>query len=108
MIPTIEQQPESVPRGLVRRAALVILIGIVLSVLATALLDRGLGEQQSISTRAPRRIDQEVFSGPTRTERQLRQAAAHLRSYGWIDRERGIIHVPIDVAIDLYLTERAR
>jgi hypothetical protein len=28
---------------------------------------------------------------------------ARLHGYGWIDRSRRIVHVPIDVAIDLYL-----
>jgi hypothetical protein len=26
---------------------------------------------------------------------------ARLRSYGWIDRQRGIIHIPIERAMDL-------
>jgi len=28
---------------------------------------------------------------------------AQLHGYGWVDRSRRIVHVPIDVAIDLYL-----
>ena len=35
-------------------------------------------------------------------ETQRRQ----LESYGWADRPRGVIHIPIDRAIDLYLAER--
>lgn len=31
---------------------------------------------------------------------------AWLHSYGWIDRAHQIVHVPIDVAIDLYLSTR--
>lgn len=30
-----------------------------------------------------------------------------LQSYGWIDRRRGVIHVPIDRAIDLFLSGKA-
>lgn len=26
-----------------------------------------------------------------------------LRSYGWIDRDRGLVHIPIERAIELYL-----
>lgn len=37
-----------------------------------------------------------------------RAAEAWLSSYGWVDRERGIVHIPIDAAIDLYLRRRAR
>jgi len=33
---------------------------------------------------------------------------ARLRSYGWIDRRRGIVHVPVDQGIDRYLEARPR
>jgi hypothetical protein len=29
-----------------------------------------------------------------------------LRSYGWVDKERGIVRIPIDVAMDLDLQEQ--
>ena len=35
------------------------------------------------------------------------QAEAQLAHYGWVDRDRGIVHVPIDVAFDLYLARAA-
>jgi hypothetical protein len=33
-----------------------------------------------------------------------------LRTYGWVDRARGIVHIPLDTAIELYLEapQRAR
>jgi hypothetical protein len=31
----------------------------------------------------------------------------HLTSYGWVDRDRGVVHVPIDRAMDLWI-ERSR
>ena len=31
-------------------------------------------------------------------------AEAWLGSWGWLDRERGLVHMPIDTAIDLYLS----
>lgn len=34
------------------------------------------------------------------------QAEHELGAYGWIDRERGIIHIPIDVAIDLTIARQ--
>lgn len=37
-----------------------------------------------------------------------RRAAAHLSSYGWIDRERGIVHIPIEAAFQVLLTRRGR
>jgi hypothetical protein len=45
-----------------------------------------------------------LFSDPDPPEATT--AADQLSSYGWVDEERGIVRVPIDVAIDLYL-ERA-
>lgn len=35
-----------------------------------------------------------------------RLAERHLHSYGWIDRDRQIVHLPIDVAIELYLANQ--
>lgn len=34
-------------------------------------------------------------------DRRIRQA--WLETYGWVERERGIIHIPIERAIELYL-----
>lgn len=31
--------------------------------------------------------------------------AQHLHRWGWVDREAGLVHVPIDVAMQLWLTE---
>jgi hypothetical protein len=31
------------------------------------------------------------------------RADAWLGSYGWVDRQRGIVHVPLDAAYELYL-----
>ena len=39
----------------------------------------------------------------TRTE-QMRQ----LQSYGWIDRDKGIIHVPIERAIDQLVSQKGK
>jgi hypothetical protein len=55
----------------------------------------------------PREVDgtpMSLFSDPDPPEATV--AEDQLTSYGWVDEERGIVRVPIDVAIDLYL-ERA-
>ncbi|NUO51779.1 MAG: hypothetical protein HOV80_23245 [Polyangiaceae bacterium] len=52
----------------------------------------------------PREVDgtpMSLFSDPDPPEATT--AEEQLTSYGWVDEERGIVHVPIDVAIDLYL-----
>jgi hypothetical protein len=33
--------------------------------------------------------------------------AKRLRAYGWVDRPKRIVHVPIDVAIDVLLRDRS-
>ncbi len=53
---------------------------------------------------APREVEgtpMALFSDPEPPSRV--EAEAHLEAYGWVDEEAGIVHVPIDVAIDLYL-----
>jgi hypothetical protein len=38
---------------------------------------------------------------------QREQQSNALKSYGWVDRDRGIVHIPIDRAIDLILERGA-
>ena len=54
----------------------------------------------------------EEFSGPRLTvnqsvdmEKQRASEKAVLNSYGWVDRDRNIVHIPVERAIDL-LAER--
>jgi hypothetical protein len=52
----------------------------------------------------PREVDgtpMALFADPDPPEATT--AEEHLTSYGWVDEERGIVFVPIDVAFDLYL-----
>jgi hypothetical protein len=46
------------------------------------------------------------FSVEAQGLEEHRVAASRLSSYGWIDRGRRILHVPIDVAFDVYLASR--
>lgn len=108
MIP-IQQEPDRVPRGLVRVAALVVVVGIVASIGATLLIGRGsLGEVVRVETRAPANIETIPFGLETEAELRIRLARQRLARYGWVDRQRGIVHIPIEHAIDRYLEERAR
>jgi hypothetical protein len=34
--------------------------------------------------------------------------AARLRTYGWVDRERGLVHIPVERAMDLYIAQARR
>jgi hypothetical protein len=110
MIP-IRQEPERIPRGLIRISAIAIAIAIAASVAVTVLLARGsLGEvmRPEALQAAPRaRIDARLFTTEAEAERIWRLADERLRSYGWVDRGRGVVHVPLDLAAELYLEERA-
>jgi hypothetical protein len=45
-------------------------------------------------------VDQVPFSVDTRLQRWKKAHAAQLNGYGWIDRNKGIAHVPIERAIE--------
>lgn len=47
-----------------------------------------------------------LFDTELPSELAVREARAYLQSFGWIDAEAGVAHIPIEVAIDLYLAER--
>ena len=43
------------------------------------------------------------FEEETAAERKARDARSKLTRFGWTDRARGRVHVPLEVALDLYL-----
>ncbi|BDG10522.1 hypothetical protein [Anaeromyxobacter paludicola] len=45
-------------------------------------------------------VEQQLFDKQTRARELLRKQRAQLAGYGWIDKEKGVIHIPIDEAID--------
>jgi hypothetical protein len=51
-------------------------------------------------------VELRVFGVPTEAERKNVAARKRLDACGWADRNRGLVHIPIDVAIDLYLKEQ--
>lgn len=46
-----------------------------------------------------------LFAEPAAGELLKRRQRAELAHYGWVDRERGIVRVPIEVAIDRVVAE---
>jgi hypothetical protein len=105
----IEQEPDVVPRSILTRSAIIVAISIVACVGATLLLAAPqLGEVVGATGEPPEKIDDRNF-GPA-TDEELARASARQRldSYGWVDRERGLVHVPLSVAIELYLQEGRR
>jgi hypothetical protein len=51
-------------------------------------------------------VDQTPYETTRGAERYRRHDLETLGSYGWVDREKGIIHIPIDRAIDRFLSEQ--
>ncbi len=46
-------------------------------------------------------VEQQQFDLAVRGERDRAARLERLESYGWVDRSTGVVHVPIDVAMDL-------
>jgi hypothetical protein len=51
-------------------------------------------------------VDQTPFETTRGADRYRRRDLEILDSYGWVDRQKGIIHIPIDRAIDRFLSEQ--
>jgi hypothetical protein len=55
---------------------------------------RGLATKEEIGI-----IDYVPFDGDHRLERWRAEKDKALRSYGWVDRKKGVVHIPIDEAM---------
>ena len=53
-------------------------------------------------------VDQTPFETTRGAETYRREALQRLNSYGWVDPQKGVIHVPIEKAIDEMLAEQQR
>lgn len=98
------------------RVGLLAKLGIGLVVLTIVVIFAVLGLFRSVVSRetrleeprSPLAASPTTYSGPElelspREELQEKLAVERefLRSYGWIDREAGVVHIPIEQAIDL-------
>ncbi len=45
-------------------------------------------------------VDQVLFEGDHRLATWRAERAARLNGYGWVDRSKGIVHIPIERALD--------
>jgi hypothetical protein len=45
-------------------------------------------------------VDQVPFQSDTRLPRWQAERRAYLGSYGWVDRAKGVVHIPIEQAMD--------
>jgi hypothetical protein len=103
----VDQEPDHVPRRVLLQSTAVVVVAVIASILAALWLARSqVGEELTpASTEVPQPLDATLFDLMTPAELARRSAGIHLTSYGWVDKARGIIHVPIAVATERYLSE---
>lgn len=46
-------------------------------------------------------VEQQLFENANRAQALREQQQRRLRSAGWVDRERGLVHLPVDRAMEL-------
>jgi len=95
------------------RSVLVVMAGVIVATVIgvwIAWLLLGRGEEQVEGARRGAGIPPEVSAMETGTfsDRaqglETHQAAERwLSAYGWVDRDRGLVHIPIETAMKLYL-----
>jgi hypothetical protein len=70
--------------------------------------ERGLGAKgASIGKEEIGIVDQVHFDSDDRLPRWQKERSDHLGSYGWVDRARGIVHIPIENAMEEVAAGRA-
>ncbi len=53
-------------------------------------------------------VEQRLFENTITGEEWLREQRRRLDGYGWVDRKAGVVHIPIDRAMDLELQTGGR
>lgn len=51
-------------------------------------------------------VNQRVFALDQRAAQKRLQQMERLESYGWVDRQAGVAHIPIDEAMKMYLQQQ--
>lgn len=100
----IEQEPDRVPAKPLAWSAGTIIVAIIASLGGTAWLIQGaITDALRVDEAHPDRIESTMFTTPAPAEALAGEAHAKLTTYGWVDRSRNTIRVPLDVAIEHYL-----
>jgi hypothetical protein len=106
------EAPDDVKVALLAKITVVGVVAVILVLLATYGLFRSVRNRQASLEQAtsPYAASPEAFIGPelqVSPSSDLRKSVAEeqavLSSYGWVDRDQGIVHIPIDRAMDLLL-----
>jgi hypothetical protein len=53
-------------------------------------------------------VNQRLFSLDQRAAQKRLQQMNRLNSYGWLDRQAGVVHIPVDVAMGMMVQEQKK
>jgi len=53
-------------------------------------------------------VNQRLFSLDQRAAQKRLQQMNRLNTYGWLDKQAGIVHIPVDVAMDMLVQEQKK
>ena len=111
----VEEREDVPPRailGLTLGFVLLVAVGVLLVVLllklarrepsASAVPSRAMQQREEVN-----HLELSLFATAPRESKSRARAIERLGSYGYVDRQRGIVHIPIDRAIDLYVDRHA-
>jgi hypothetical protein len=106
----IKQQPDRLPGRLIAGLAGTLFGSVVAGAIAAILIARcgappGTGDplgggEKPAPVHDVHGVEVGPFELPTQGEEQRAKERRRLDSYGWVDRDAGIAHIPIDRAID--------
>ena len=115
--PSVKPEAEELPHGLILRTILAtVMVGAALCFGTYLFLRERLltlrpsfrfPEQALGAPREVANVRQEVFQIPHPVPSVRERQRAALERFGWVDRGRGIVHIPIDAAIELVARESA-
>jgi hypothetical protein len=104
-----EPQPGEVNARVVLTVVLIVSIVVVLvTVFSTVLLRRDGPSRAGPTESAPSRTVRLSSNPDAEIEAYRQEKTSQLDSYGWIDREHGIAHVPIDRAMQIIAAPEPR
>ena|ERR1700694_3243756 len=111
------QEPEAVAtKRAVRVAILFLLVFTAATLWSIAIMNRGRDLEPQADIPSPREIgkpeigmvNQRLFELQLDAKQQRDEQLGRLNSYGWVDRDKQIIHIPIERAMELMSAEPKR
>jgi hypothetical protein len=106
----IEQEPDAISgRALGKAGALIVAAMAICIPLTWLLADCGADPrvEESPPPSTAGRLELDLFSRTSMTSEQERRAARErATSWGWVDPQRRRVHVPLEIAIEIYLARR--